>query len=235
MNRHRLLSVAVGAALTLGALPAMAGKDIDTGRLTLKFQEANWQGSAEMPYQLELKSAQGTFGGKAKVLSLAGADGAPLAVMYVGVTYGKTNVYSRRGNCFEEARFYVRDLNDSKLENYRCVYAGGPFESDGLMGGGLLSYLKDSFDKVTVAAPDDAYFTMLHVTARGGYVLHIEALMAPAFVGLPTGKPVGDVPAQLSPAVAAWADRLAENALKALTSFSGNLEVPPVEFLSAAK
>lgn len=235
MNMYKILPIGLGAVLALGAAPAWAGKDIDAGRLTLKFQEANWVGSAEMPYRLELKSAQGTFGGKARVMSLADTDGKPLAVIYVGVTYGKTNVYSSRGNCFVEASFYVRDLNDSKLENYRCVYAGGPFESDGLMGGGLLSYLKDSFDKVTVSAPDAAYFTMVHVTARGGYVLHIEVLMAPAFVGLPTGKPVGDVPADLSPAVAAWADRLAENAIKALTSFSGNLEVPPVEFSGVAK
>ena len=233
MNKP-LLSLCVGAALALGAAPAWSGKDIDAGRLTLKFQENNWVGSAEMPYRLELKSAQGTFGGKAKVMSLADADGKPLAVIYVGVTYGKTNVYSPRESCFEEARFYVRDLNDSKLENYRCVYAGGPFESDGLMSG-LLRYLKDSFDKVAVPAPDEAYFTMAHVTARGGYVLHFEALMAPGFVGLAGARPVAEPPAGLPPEVAAWADRLAENAIKALTSFSGNLVVPPVEFSTATK
>jgi hypothetical protein len=231
---NKLLSVCVGAMLALGGASAWAEKKIDVGRLTAVFQEAGWEGSADMPYDRELASAGGTFRGKAKVFSLAGADGKPLAVIYVGVTYGKTNVYSPRGKCFEEAQFYVRDLNDSKLENYRCVYAGGPFESDGLMSG-LLRNLKDSFDKVAVPAPDEAYFTMAHVTARGGYVLHFEALMARGFVGLAGGKPVAEPPAGLPPEVAAWADRLAENAIKALTSFSGNLVVPPVEFSNATK
>jgi hypothetical protein len=232
--KTRLFSVCVGAALAMVAASASAGKDIETGRITVKFQEANWKGSAEMPYRLELRSAQGTFGGKAKVLSLAGPDGTPQAVMYLGATYGKTNVYSGRGQCRELPDVYVHDLNDSKLENYRCAYAGGPYKTDSLLEG-LLPYLKDAQGTVEVAAPDASYFVLIRVTARGGFVIQIEALMAPGFVGLTGAKPKAEVPAELPPEVAAWADRLAENAIKALTSFSGNLDVPPVVFSDAAK
>ena len=232
--KNELLSLCVGAGLALGASTAWAEKKIDVGRLTAVFQEAGWQGSADMTYNGELSSAQGTLRGKGKVFSLAAADGQPLAVIYVGVTYGQVNVYSPRGTCNRDPQLYVRDLNESKLENYRCIYAGGPFGSDGLMAG-FLGRLKESYATVSVPAPDEAYFTVVHVSAKGGFVIHIEALVAPGFVGLPDTKPVAELPAALRPGVAAWADQFGEAAVKALPSFSGNLVVPPVEFSSAAK
>jgi hypothetical protein len=233
MNKH-IVSWIVGAGLVLGATVARADSKIDVGRLTAVFKEAGWTGSADMPFNGELMSAQGTLRGKGKVFSLAAADGQPLAVIYVGVTYGQINVYTPRGTCDRAPLFYVRDLNDSKLENYRCVYAGGPFNSDKLMAG-MLGRLKESYSSVAVPAPDEAFFTVIHVTAKGGFVLHIEALMAPAFVGLADAKPVGDVPVALRPGIAAWTDQLGEAAIKALTSFSGNLVVPPVAFSDATK
>jgi hypothetical protein len=232
--KNKLLSLWVGASLALGAAAACAQTKIDVGRLTAVFQEPGWVGSADMAFNGELMSAQGTLRGKGKVFSLAAADGKPLAVVYVGVTYGQVNVYTPRGTCFQDAEIYVRDLNESRLENYRCVYAGGPFESDKLLGG-LLGRLKESYSSVAVPAPDEAFFALIHVSAKGGFVLHIEALIAPGFAGLPDAKPVGTVPAALRPGVAAWTDQFGEAAIKALTSFSGNLVVPPVTFTSAAK
>jgi hypothetical protein len=229
-----LVSCFIGAGLVLGAAAARADSKIDVGRLTAVFKEAGWTGSADMPFNGELMSAQGTLRGKGKVFSLAAADGKPAAVIYVGVTYGQVNVYTPRGACFQDAQVYVRDLNESRLENYRCVYAGGPFESDKLMGS-LLGRLKESYGSVSVPAPDEAFFALIHVSAKGGFVLHIEALMAPGFVGLPDAKPVGDLPANLRPGVAAWTDQFGEAAIKALTSFSGNLVIPPVMFSSTAK
>ena len=229
-----LVSWCIGAGFALGSFAAHADTEIDVGRLTAVFKEAGWKGSDDLVFNGELRSAQGTLRGKAKVLSLAAADGQPAAVIYVGATYGQVNVYSSRGTCFENAQLYVRDLNDSRLENYRCVYAGGPFKSDDLMSS-LLGRLKESYASVAVPAPEEAYFSLVHVTAKGGFVLHIEALMAPGFVGLAGGKAVARTPAELRQEVAAWTDKLGEAALKSLTSFSGDIVFPPIEFSAAKK
>ena len=98
-------------------------------------------------------SAQGTFRGKGKVFSLAAADGSPLALMYVGASYPQVNVYFPRFKCIEDARYYVRDLNDSKLENSRCVVAGGPYTSLSLLNGGM-RYLSAANQVTKLPAPE---------------------------------------------------------------------------------
>jgi hypothetical protein len=234
MNDNKLLSMCVGVMLALGAASAWAEKKIDVGRLTAVFQEAGWEGSADMPYDHELMSAQGTFRGKGKVFSLAAPDGAPLALMYVGASYPQVNVRFIRSECKSDPRFYIRDLNDSKIENYRCVIVGGPYTSDSMLKGGM-RYLSAARKAVPLAAPERAFFVHTYATARGGYLIDVEVLLAPSFVGLADAKAVAEVPALLPPGVAAWSDKLAEAVIKALTSFSGNLVVPPVEFSIATK
>ena len=231
----RLLSLFVGTGLMLAAVSAWADKEVDAGRITVVFKESAWSGSEDLAYNHELMSAQGTFRGKSKVMSLAAPDGSPLGVMYVGASYPQANIYNRRGECGTDNRIYVRDFNDSRLENFRCVYAGGPYTSVSLLANNALRYLGTAAKTVNVTAPTDAYFVRVAVTARGGYLMDIEVMLAPGFVGLPDSKPMVDAPALLRPGVAAWADVLAEAALKALTSFSGKLVVPPVEFANAPK
>jgi len=233
MNRP-LLSLCAGAGLAFAAATAWADQKIDVGRITAVFKEAGWAGSADMPYNHELMSAQGTFRGKGKVLTLSSAEGKPLAVMYVGASYPQVNVYSRRGTCGENAQLYIRDLNDSKLENRRCVYAGGPFESKSLLEGAT-RYLKDAAKASPINLPAQAYFVNVGVTARGGYLIDVEVLLDAGFAGSAGAKAGGEVPAALRPAIAAWADQLGEASITALTSFSGNLVVPPVEFSNTAK
>jgi hypothetical protein len=227
---NKLFSGILAAGLALGVGAARADTEIDVGRLTAVFKEPAWKGGAEMPYNHELMSAQGTFRGKGRVFSLTGADGKPLALMYVGASYPQVHVVSLRRPCGENAEFYIRDLNDSKLENRRCVMAGGPFTSTSLLGDGGLRHLSEANKVAPLAAPEGAYFVRTHVTARGGYLIDVEVMLAPTFVGLPGAKPVAEVPATLSPGLAAWSDQLAEAAIKALTSFSGKLVVPPVQF-----
>jgi hypothetical protein len=235
---NKLLSMCVGAMLALGAASAWAEKKIDVGRLTAVFQEAGWEGGADLPYNHEFASAQGTFRGKGKVFSLAAADAAPLVVMYVGATYPQTNVYTPHASCGKAERTYVRDLNQSNFENVRCLSAGGPYPALRVMDA-LMPNLTEAAKTEKVVFPDRAFFVRTYVTAKGGFLLEIEVLLAPSFQGLAEGKPVADLPANLPadfrPGVAAWADKLAENAIKALTSFSGNLVVPPVEFSNATK
>jgi hypothetical protein len=232
--RNRLLLWWVGASLALGASSAWADKSIDVGRITAVFKEAGWTGSADMPYNIDILSAMGTVRGKGKVLSLAAPDGAPLAVMYVGATYPQGNVYNRRGNCGSDARFYIRDLNDSKLEDYRCLYAGGPYATADLMKN-WVRYLNQAAATVKVAAPEQALFVRMRVTSHGGYLIEVEALLSPSFVGLTDATAAAEVPALLQAGLAPWADKLGEAAVKALTSFSGDLIVPRVEFSSAAR
>jgi opacity protein-like surface antigen len=230
-----LVSCFIGAGLA-SAVPAAAWADneIDVGRLTAVFKEAGWKGGGDLPYNHELMSAQGTFRGKGKVFSLAAPDGTPVALMYVGASYPQVNVYFRREPCITDARYYVRDLNDSKLENARCAVAGGPYAADSLLNGGM-RYLSAAHKVVKLAAPEQAFFVHTYATARGGYLVDVEVLLAPGFLGLPDTKAVAEVPALLRPGLAAWSDKLAEATVKALTSFSGNLVVPPVEFSATAK
>lgn len=233
MNKT-LLALCVGASLASSAVTAWADQKIDVGRLTAVFKEAGWSGSADLPYNHELMSAQGTFRGKGKVLGLKSNDGQALAVMYVGASYPQVNVYTHRGTCGTNPQIYIRDMNDSKIENRRCIYAGGPFESTSLLDGATY-HLKDAAKGMDIKLPPAAYFVHAAVTARGGYLIDVEVLLDSGFVGLADGKALGEVPAALLPAVAAWADRLGEASITALTSFSGNLVVPPVEFSSTAK
>ena len=233
MNRT-VLSLCVGASLALSAATAWADQKIDVGRLTAVFKETGWTGGADTPYNHELMSAQGTFRGKGKVLTLTSGDGQTLAVMYIGASYPQVNVYSQRGTCGTNAQLYIRDLNDSKLENRRCVYAGGPFESKSVLDGAT-RYLKDAAKGSAINLPAQAYFVNAAVTARGGYLIDVEVLLDAGFTGSAGAKAGGEVPASLRPSIAAWADQLGEASITALTSFSGNLVVPPVEFSSAAK
>lgn len=230
MNMNKFLSGILLAAFALGVGAARADTEIDVGRLTAVFKEPAWKGGAEMPYNHELMSAQGTFRGKGRVFSLTGADGKPLALMYVGASYPQVNVYWPRGNCGTERRFYVRDLNDSRIENYRCVRVGGPFNGESLIGEQGMRYLSAAHKVAPLVAPENAYFVHAGVTAKGGYVIDVQVVLDSTFAGLPDTAPVAEVPALLRPGVAAWADRLAEAAIKALTSFSGKLVVPPVQF-----
>ena len=229
-----LRSLFIGASLLWVAVSAWADKEIDAGRITVVFKESAWSGSEDLAYNHELMSAQGTFRGKSKVMSLAAPDGTPLGVMYVGASYPQANIYNRHGDCGTDNRIYVRDFNDSRLENFRCVYAGGPYTSVSLLANGL-RYLGAAAKTVKVTTPADAYFVRVGVTARAGYLMDIEVMLAPGFVGLPDSKPAVDAPALLRPGIAAWADALAEAALKALTSFSGKLVVPAVEFSNVPK
>lgn len=224
-------SLLIGLAMALCASAVWAEKTIEAGRLKLVFNEDAWEASEELPYNRELNSAQGTFRGKSRVLTLRGANATPLAVMYVAATYGQTNVYTSKGKCGADARIYIRDLNEDRFENYRCLFVGGPYEASSLLKGDAVPYLKEASGKVSVAAPaGTAFFVATHLTAHGGLQIHIEVLAAAGFSGLADRKPAVDSPALLRSGVAAWGDALAEAAVKALTSFSGTLNIPPAEF-----
>jgi hypothetical protein len=229
-------ALGLGLAWALGAGSSFAATTVEVGRVKLALNEDSWVVSEELPYNKEVSSASGTIQGKAKVLTLRNANSQVQAAMYVGATFGKSRVYTQGSKCGENPGLYVRDFNGPKVENFRCVFVGGPFETESLQKNVVQELQKAS---QTLGAPavasKTAYFVIVHMTANGGVIIRAEGLFAPEFMGLPDGKPVAEVPGGLSPAVAAWADQLAESALDALTSFRGGLPVPKVEFSSAQK
>jgi hypothetical protein len=232
---YKVLS-ALFLLLPLLAGSAIAGTTVEAGRVTLSFAEEGWQSSEELSYNLEVSAAAGTIRGKAKVLTLPGADAKPQAVLYVGSTWGRSQVYTRGGKCGEDPQAYVRDFNDSKLENYRCVYIAGPYSVESLLNGPLRGLQKASKSVGTSAIPTNtAYYMYLHVTAKGGVIIHAEGMFTPNFAGLPGAKPVAQVPEGLSPAIAAWADQFTESAVETLSSFRGGLPVPKLEFSSVSQ
>lgn len=224
--------MAVVMACGVGAVHA--AKTVEVARVTLSFNEDAWQASEEMPFRRDLVSAQGTVPGAAKVLSLRGEDGEALALMYVAATWGKPQVYNRYIACPVDNRLYVRELNVNKNENVRCLLFGGPYESAGMLKG-LLPSLGNAGTSADLKPTRTAFFMKLWLTANGGVNIYIEGLFAPGFAGLADGKPVGEAPPSLRPGTAAWADAMAESALKALTSFSGALPVPALVFEATAK
>jgi hypothetical protein len=236
MKKHGTVALALGLFLALGAGMSSAATSVEAGRVKLALAEDGWVASDDLPYNVELNSAAGTVQGKAKVLTLRGPNDQPLAVLYVGSTWGRSRVMTRGAKCGENPSVYMRDFNDAKLENYRCVYIGGPYPTAALQTSAVKGLQQAS--QTSGAAPmtsKTAYFVSMHMTAQGGVIIHAEGLFAPNFVGLPDGKPVAQVPANLSPALAAWADQFAESAVEALTSFRGGLPVPKVEFSAAQK
>jgi hypothetical protein len=231
MSQHYKISHALFLLLALFAGSTVAGTTVEAGRVTLSFAEEGWQSSEELPYNLEVSAAGGTIRGKAKVLTLPGADSKPQAVLYVGSTWGRSQVYTRGGKCGEDPQAYVRDFNDSKLENYRCVYIAGPYSVDTLLAGPLKGLQQASQTVGANSVPTKAaYLLYMHVTAKGGVIIHAEGMFTPNFAGLPGVKPVAQVPEGLPPAIAAWADQFAESAVETLSSFRGGLPVPKLEF-----
>jgi hypothetical protein len=236
MKKHYTMMIALGLILLWSSSASTAGTSVEAGRVKLALNEDGWVASNDLPYNLEISSAGGAIQGKAKVLTLNGPDAQPQAMLYAGSTWGRAQVYTQGRKCGENPQDYVRDLNDAKLENYRCVYIGGPYATEALLAGPLKG-LQQASKTVGVAtmASKSAYYLYMHVTSKGGVMIHVEGLLAPSFVGLTDGKPVAQVPVTLSPAVAAWADQFAESAVEALTSFRGGLPVPKVEFSTAQK
>jgi hypothetical protein len=66
------------------------------------------------------------------------------------------------------------------------------------------------------------------VCNENGAIVEILALAGSHLVGLDATPAVAAVPQGMSPAVVAWADKLAEGALGTLSSWSGRMSVPPV-------
>jgi len=230
INAGRLLA----CCIVFGASAAQADTEFEVGRLTAIFKEAGWKAGAPMPYNHEIMSAMGTFRGAAKVFTLSDPGGETLALMYVGVSYPQVNVYSQRSDCPKDARFYVRDLNESKVEDRRCVIAGGPYGGESLINNGL-HYLSDANKSSPLRAPANAYFVHAYASARGGRLIDVEVVLSDRFTGNPGSKAAGEVPALLRPEVAAWADGVADAAIKGLTSFSAKLAVPAFTFSTASK
>jgi len=232
MKRLHLWALALG--LTTAVASAQAGKTVDVARLKVGLSDDSWQVSEEMPFRREVSSAQGSFAGASKVMTLRDADGKALALLYVAATWGKPQVYNRYSACPANSRVYARDLNVNKNENIRCLYFGGPYDTASLLKGALPS-LQDAATTMALAHTDTAFYMNLFLTAHGGVHIYVEGLFAPGFVGIANGTPVGEAPPSLKPGTAAWADAFAASALEALTSFSGALPVPALAFEAAPK
>jgi hypothetical protein len=233
MNIRKLICAALASGL-FGATSVWAGTSVDTGSLKVSFQEQGWVTSDELPFTQEIRDPPGSLHGKSRVLTLTGPGDSALAVVYIGMTDGQAGVRVPRQGCGYEQVHYVRDLNESKVEDIRCVYAGGPYEGTHMLGH-FLPGLGNAFWTVKLVTPRTGYFASVLGTAKDGRVIQVEAMLASEFIGLPGRKPVAETPALLRVAVAAWADKLAEESIQALISNSGRLVIPPVQFSSTAK
>jgi hypothetical protein len=227
------LSLAL-AALAVPARAADAPADVDISRITLRLPDAGWKVSGTLPFGVAVQDSGLTVGGESRLL-VAGVPGTrDELVMHVSATRGQGRV-TMHAECDAEGGIYVRKFNRGQ-SNYiplQCLRVEGPVRlpaDPAAFGDGFAAAMAAQH----VAPPPDGYVVSLTVCNENGAIVEILALAGSHLVGLDARPAVAAVPQGMPPAVVAWADRLAEEALGTLSSWSGRMSVPPVVFKTPA-
>ncbi len=233
MTALRLLvssfALASGACL-VPAHAAGAATDVEISRITLKLPDASWRVSDTLPYTLPVQDSGLSVGGESRLL-VAGKPGTRGAlVMLVTATRGQRMV-TLHAECEPEDGTYVRKFNLGQA-NYiplQCLRVDGPARLPADVSR-VDARLARAMSAQNVQSPPDGYLLTLTVCNENGALVEIVALVGLDIVGLDARPVAAALPADMPSAVAAWADRLGEEALGTLSSWSGRMSVPAVVF-----
>jgi len=216
------------------ARAADATTDIDISRITLRLPDTNWKVSGVLPFGVAVQDSGLTVGGEGRLL-VAGVPGTrDELVMQVSATRGQGRV-TMHAECDASDGVYVRKFNRGQ-SNYiplQCLRVEGPVRLPAdlaMFGEGFAAAMAAQH----IAPPPDGYVVSVTVCNENGAIVEILALAGSHLVGLDAAPAVTAVPRGMSPAIVAWADKLAEGALGTLSSWSGRMSVPTVVFTTPA-
>jgi hypothetical protein len=228
-----VLAVALVARVT-PARAADAPPDVEISRITVKLPDADWRVSDMLPYTLPVRDSGLSVGGESRLLFVGKLGTRGALAMLVTATRGQGRV-TMHAECEPEDGTYVRKFNRGQA-NYiplQCLRVEGPARIPKDVST-VHASLARAMAAQHVAAPPDGYLLTLTVCNDNGALVDIVALVGLDIVGLDAKPAVEALPADMPPAVAAWADRLGEEALGTLSSWSGRMSVPAVTFKASA-
>jgi hypothetical protein len=210
---------------------ADAGQAVDVGRVSVVLPAGPWHVGEESPVSGAVTSSISSVPGSERSFTLAGeAEGPGYAKLTVTAMRGLANV-AVHGECRPEADFYVRDFNRGAVSTvvpYRCLRISGPLPGSDPRFASIVARLRAGHRPL----PPAFYLIDARLTNRSGAEVAIVGLFSDDFTGLPGVEP--DVrtyrPGPMPAPVAAWGDRIAEQADDALTSLFPKLRIPSIEF-----
>jgi len=226
-------SRSLAGALVLAAcaygLPARAA-DVEVSRVKLKLPGEGWTVSEKLPYGVDVSSSALTVDGERRLVTIGPAGSRDSMVMLVSATRGSGGV-TVHADCDPADDFYVRKFNrgQSTFVPLQCLRVQGParMPTDPKVFG---EEFAAALGSQHAAIPPGGYAVAIDVCNENGAIVEITAVIGSHFAGLAAQPAVAGVPEGMPPGVAAWADKLAEEALGTLSSWSGRMTVPPVVF-----
>lgn len=233
----RTLAGALALAACAHVTPARAADattDVEVSRITVKLPGDGWTVSAKLPYALPMQDSGTSIDGERRVIAYGAPGSNASMVMLVSATRGTRNAVVQ-ADCDPDEHLYVRKFNRG-ISTYiplQCLRVRGRVRMPG-----DLTVFGEPFGSVLAAqhavAPATGYVISLLVCNENGAIVQIFALVGSDFAGLQARPAVDHMPERLPPGVAARADKLGEEALDTLSSWSGRMTVPPVVFAPPA-
>ncbi|HEY9026711.1 MAG TPA: hypothetical protein VIP05_20635 [Burkholderiaceae bacterium] len=229
----RSLASALALAACAHVTPARAGgatTDVEVSRVTLKLPGEGWTVSDRLPYGVGVVSAALTVDGERRLVTIGQPGSLDSLVMLVSATRGSRGV-TVHADCDPHDDFYVRKFNrgQSTFIPLQCLEVQGPVRMPADPAA-----LGETFGAAVAAQhariPPGGYVVAVDVCNENGAMVSIVAVIGSHFAGLDAKPAAAALPQGMPVTVAAWADRLGEEALGTLSSWSGRMTVPPVSF-----
>ena len=215
-------------ALTVAQAEPVADSTVTIGRVKVALTESNWEKYPAPSLGIKVASGHGEIRSEAGLLVLRRPDGQVAAAVMLGATWGRSQL-SISNSCTMQDGLYVHDFSGGQSQAMECVRAGGPFPTDMLVSQAM-PRLKAALEPLSLKLPEVSYPVWLFMANRNASIVMVEGVVAADFVGLPNQTPLGKLPPNLQPMVAAWADTLGATSKQAVNSMSGELAMPAVAF-----
>ena len=237
MTAWRALAGLLALCACAHAVPARAAgatTDVDVSRVTLKLPGEGWAVSSKLPYGIGVTSSALTVDGERRLVTIGQPGSRASLVMLVSATRGSGGV-TVHADCDPEEHFYVRKFNrgQSTFVPLQCLRLQGPVRmpaDPAVLGEGFGAAVAAQHATI----PSGGYVASIDVCNENGALVEIVAVIGSELAGLDARPAVPNLPEGMSANVAAWADKLAEEALGTLSSWSGRMTVPAVVFTPPA-
>lgn len=234
MNVLHMIGAASVLTTLLGA-PAQAqvAQKFDLAGVAVAMEEGDWEvhDVKSKAINVGAQGIDGRIGSEAKLLIKRSADAQVMAALIIKGSRGTSqSIAFRDSNCpgTQTDLFYTRNLSAVSGGAPKCLFIGGPFTGPDALG----SLLRAAQTERPFAAPAVNWMVVGYVYNTNGALFSVEGVVsADGFLGLPEVQPLGTVPAQMPPAVAAWGDALGiamQNALNGI--FSRSTTLPAMKF-----
>lgn len=225
---------AVSVLTTLSApVQAQDAQKFDLAGVTVSMEDGGWEIHDVKSKALNVgaQGIDGSISSEAKLLIKRSADAKVLTALIVKGSRGTSQAIAFRDSDCPKVQtniFYARKLSAISGGAPKCLFIGGPFQGPNSLGDLLRAAQTDH----PFEAPTLNWMLAGYVYNTNGAQFSVEGVVsADGFLGLPEVPPMGTVPAQMPPGVAAWGDALGVAMQKALNGFfSRSTTLPAMNF-----